>query len=89
LRGTAGPKVIAVLARSFKIDADVLMTSQLFSGTRVDVWRENLKCLLERLPRGTKKRIAAHLQIDPTTLSRWLRGRSAQQDYTAAAQRIL
>jgi len=74
MRGTADPKIVAVLAQSFKIDANVLMTSQLFSGTRVDVWRENLKCLLELLPHGASERIAAHLRLDPSTVSHWLRG---------------
>ena len=73
--GTADPAVIHVLARSFNVEADVLKSFDLLAAAaRVDVWRENLKCLLELQPRGAKKRIASYLRIDQGTVSRWLAG---------------
>lgn len=48
-------------------------------GDGTDLPRENLKFLFESLDRGGKKRLAAELSIDPTTVSRWLSGASQPQ----------
>ena len=41
---------------------------------RVDVLQENLRFLFGGLGHGGKKSVAKALQVDPTTISRWLNG---------------
>lgn len=41
-----------------------------------DILLENLKSLFRGLERGGKKEIAITLQVDPTTVSRWINGSS-------------
>ena len=43
---------------------------------RTDILLENLKFLFSGLERGGKKEVAFTLQVDPTTVSRWLNGTS-------------
>jgi len=44
--------------------------------THSDILLENLKSLFSGLKRGGKKEMAGALQVDPTTVSRWLNGTS-------------
>lgn len=71
-QGSADRKVVAALVHAFNVTVENLIASDLVKRDRVDVLSENLKYLL--MHRGAKKRLAAHLQIDQTTVSRWLSG---------------
>lgn len=53
----------------------------------VDILRENLGYLFSVLGRGGKKAVSAKLEIDPTTISRWLNG--AFEPQTSMLQRLV
>jgi len=53
-------------------DAEELRFSDLVSDSRLNVFAENLRYLLDACPRGGKKQLAEALQVTPTSVSRWL-----------------
>ena len=53
----------------------------------VNILRENLDYLFSALGRGGKKAVAVKLEIDPTTISRWLHG--AFEPQTSMLQRLV
>ena len=64
------------LARAFEFEdeGETLRFADLTHEAAVDVLHENLKFLFDSLGHGGKKLFAAALGIDPTTVSRWLKG---------------
>ena len=65
---------ISDIAIALEIVEEQLRWEDILSTSSVDVLKENLSYLLGSLEHGGKKKIAADLSIDPTTISRWLSG---------------
>jgi hypothetical protein len=61
------------LARALDAESDSLLYADL-PHERSNVLLENLKYLLGSLERGGKAALAKTMEIDPTTISRWLSG---------------
>lgn len=61
------------IAEAMGLDEESLRSVHL-PQARADVLLENLRFLIGTLGHGGKKSLAAKLDIDPTTVSRWLRG---------------
>jgi transcriptional regulator with XRE-family HTH domain len=77
IRGAVGDSELAPrireIARALDQDENDLVVSD-FVGDRVDILQTNLQFLFETLEHGGKKALAAALDLDPTTVSRWLNG---------------
>ena len=75
------PRQLVELVRAIEPDADPedFRTHDFVSDPRRNVLAENLSFLFDDLERGGKKKLAELWDIDPTTLSRWLSGRSPPQ----------
>jgi transcriptional regulator with XRE-family HTH domain len=62
------------LSRAFDIDEETLLFADLVRDGGVNVLQTNLQFLFETLEHGGKKVLAESLELDPTTISRWLKG---------------
>src|SRR4030067_2365162 len=62
-----------LLARKAGLEAGEL-SGDLPTAHQVDILAENIRFLINTLPHGEKKKFAAKLVIDVTTVSRWING---------------
>jgi len=69
------------LARALELaeDASELRFRDFLADSGRNVLVENLKFLFDDLERGGKKKLAEFFEVDPTTISRWLKGSSEPQ----------
>lgn len=72
---------LAELSRAFDLaeDGSELRFHDLLLDSGRNILLENLKFLFDSLEHGGKKRLAASMGVDPTTISRWLNGASEPQ----------
>lgn len=72
---------LAELARALELadDASELRFRDFLADSGRNVLVENLKFLFDDLERGGKKKLAEFFDVDPTTISRWLKGSSEPQ----------
>jgi transcriptional regulator with XRE-family HTH domain len=70
------------IAIALEIEEEQLRWEDLLTTSAIDVMKENLSYLLGSLEHGGKKKVAADLGIDPTTVSRWLSGAITPQSGT-------
>lgn len=68
------PHEIQLLADRLGVTQSDLRFSSLLAESGVDLFVENLRYLLSARGRGKKKKLAAHLGVHQTTISRWLSG---------------
>ena len=64
------------IARAVDYSEDALVRTSLLAAHGIDVLRENILFLTERLGYGRKKDLAAALKIHPTTITKWRSGES-------------
>jgi transcriptional regulator with XRE-family HTH domain len=64
------------IARAVDYSIEILAHTSLLEAHGVDVLRENLRYLTDRLDYGRKKEMAAALDIHPTTITKWRNGES-------------
>jgi len=70
------------------VSSEDLLHQQLY--LEVDILKENIACLLESVPHGSKKQIAVAVGVDQTTISRWLSGKGRPQPVNQRAlERLL
>jgi transcriptional regulator with XRE-family HTH domain len=65
------------LTRFSGMASEKVISQDLLRTNKVDIFSRNLSFLLDRVPHGKKKHLAANLGVDPTTISRW--GNGTQQ----------
>jgi transcriptional regulator with XRE-family HTH domain len=70
------------VAIALEVEEEQIRWEDLLSSSSIDVLKENLSYLLDSLEHGGKKKVAADLGIDPTTISRWLSGAITPQSST-------
>jgi hypothetical protein len=72
---------LAELARALELaeDASELRFRDFLADSGRNVLVENLRFLFDDLERGGKKMLAEFFEVDPTTISRWLKGSSEPQ----------
>ena len=68
-----GAEVLGELARAFDQEAELLRFSD-FAADSVNILLENLRFLFNSVGHGGKKLFAEKQSVDPTTVSRWLKG---------------
>src|SRR5690349_12819167 len=72
------------IAQALDLPIEALVDTRLIDADEVNIVQANLRCLLDTLPHGRKKVIAAHLSVHPTTISRWCSGeQSPSQEHLA------
>lgn len=75
LDGKPRDEEVCRLAEKLKVDpSDLIYQDLLELDSSVNVLRENLRRLLNKLPHGSKRDLANQLGVEPITLSRWLAG---------------
>jgi transcriptional regulator with XRE-family HTH domain len=65
---------LAAIAERFGLGEVEELRYSDFATERADVLRENLRYFFSSIEHGGKKALARALEIDPTTISRWLNG---------------
>jgi transcriptional regulator with XRE-family HTH domain len=69
---------IRQLAEAFGLPEEELAHSDFVAGGGTDILLENLRYLLGNLERGGKQALVESLGLDPSTVSRWLKGTRPQ-----------
>lgn len=66
----------SILSKHFGVAGRSLQGKDLLSVEGTNILSENIRYLLDSLPRGEKKELASTLGVDATTVSRWRSGAS-------------